>query len=171
MSCDGDIQREFNSTYRCRFTFNTTYHPACDLIACVNPQSMGTYCIVRKTADNGQTYNLSMTLYRKSPTTEAIRTAEETRQQCVLGANNGLIIGRSAFNNGELYAYDLSCPSCLASNRYNPLAFETGTKVKCATCECSFSLDNNGFAVSGETKERLQRYHATFNGTILVVSN
>lgn len=169
-SCSDDVQQEYNSKYRCYFTFNSEFHPACDLVPCIAQQSMGTYCIVRRTTGEGATYNLNLTLFRKETTTEPIRTAEETRQQCIIGANNGLIIGRSALNNGELYAFDLMCPDCLERSKYKPLAFDTSSKVICNECKSTYSLDNNGFPISG-TQQKLMRYHTNYNGKILVITN
>lgn len=169
VSCTAD-QSEYEHSYRCYFTFNTMYHNTSVLKACVNPFSSGQWATVRKEELNGVRH-IYVSLYGSKEEDNRITTAEETRQSCMLGANNGLVIGCSTLNNGELYAFDLCCPKCLDESIYKMMTWDkSGQNVKCPRCGRSYNLNNGGFEDTGK-EGKLMRYHAYFNGTVLTVTN
>ena len=170
-SCSTD-DFEYENKYRCYFTFDCGIHQGSVLQNCLNPVSPGLFCMVWK-QDVGATRHIQMQLCNKKTDDVAITTASEVRTVCELGANNGLVIGCSTLNNGQLYAFDRICPNCDKANGIKvALQWENnGFELKCHKCERVYSLNNNGFVVKGESGDKLLKYRASYNGTILVVGN
>lgn len=85
----------------------------------------------------------------------------------------GIIIGTPSLDNvnGDVYAYDLACPSCDdASAR---LKFDgTGVAV-CPDCKTRYNLNNNGFVISSETdaSHPLYRYPVSRTLESIIVAN
>ena len=170
VSCTAD-QSEYEYRYPCRFRFNTLTHNGSELKACVNPMSSGLFCFVRKESINDVQHYI-VSLYGKAEErNNPINTYEEKYPESRLGANNGLVIGCSTLNNGELYAFDLCCPKCLDESIYKMMTWDkSGQNVKCPRCGRSYNLNNGGFEDTGK-EGKLMRYHAYFNGTVLTVTN
>lgn len=170
-SCAAD-ETEYSTSYQCYFMFDTTYHPNSFIKTCVEPLTSGTFCIVTKAPLDGSAYRLNVTPCSGHADPDDIKTAEETRRSCILGCNNGLIIGRSTLNNVELYAFDLMCPNCLNASLYKKTAFaHNGLWAKCSYCGRSYDLNNRGVVVEGDPGNKLLRYRASYSGTVLMVSN
>ena len=169
-SCSTD-DFEYENKYRCYFTFDCGIHQGTVLQNCLNPVSPGLFCMVWK-QDVGATRHIQMQLCNKKTDDVAITTASEVRTVCELGANNGLVIGCSTLNNGQLYAFDRICPNCEKGGLFKALQWEnSGLWLKCPQCERVYDLNNNGFIVKGESGDKLMRYRAEYNGKILVVGN
>jgi hypothetical protein len=162
---------EFEKKYQCYFTFDCGMHLGTGLQSCLNSMSPGLFCMVwQETKQSVRHINIQ--LYNQKTEDVAITTALETMRSCTLGASNGLIIGCSNLNNGELYAFDRQCPNCIELGFYKALQWENnGLWLKCPKCERVYDLNNHGFVVKGESGNKLMRYRASFNGTILMVGN
>ena len=169
-SCGSD-DFEYDKKYQCYFTFDCGIHPGTDLQNCLNPMSPGLFCMVWSQYKSGVNH-IQMQLYNKQVEDVSITTANETRRACILGANNGLVIGCSTLNNGQLYVFDRICPNCEKGGLFKTLQWEnSGLWLKCPQCERVYDLNNNGFIVKGESGDKLMRYRAEYNGKILVVGN
>lgn len=171
MAACGADDYEFENKYRCNFFFDCSIHAGTDIQSCVNPMSSGLFCMVWQQSVDGIRH-IKTQLYKQQTKDLPITTAIELRQPCILGANNGLVIGCSTLNNGELFAFDRQCPNCIGIGSSSALEWSTnGLHLKCPKCERTYDLNNNGFIVSGEKGDKLMRYRASFSGTILVVGN
>ena len=113
-----------------------------------------------------------MQLYNRQTEDVPITTAIETRRSCILGAKNGLVIGCSTLNNGQLYAFDRICPNCEKTGLFKALQWEnSGLWLKCPQCGRAYDLNNNGFIVKGESGDKLMRYRASYGNNVLMVGN
>ena len=113
-----------------------------------------------------------MQLYNKQTEDVVLTTEKENRYPCTLGANNGLVIGCSSLNNGQLYAFDRICPNCEKTSLFKTLQWEnSGLWLKCPQCERAYDLNNNGIVVKGEGGEKLMRYRASYGNNVLMVGN
>ena len=171
MAACGADDYEFEKNYQCYFTFDCGMHQGTALQSCVNPMSSGLFCMVWQDTKQGVRH-INLQLYNQKTEDVPITTAIEARQSCVLGARNGLVIGCSTLNNGELYAFDRQCPNCIKAGTNKALQWENnGLWLKCPKCERVYDLNNNGFVVKGESGDKLMRYRATYNGTMLLITN
>ena len=170
-SCAAD-ENEYTKDYQCYFVFDTSVHNTSLINNCVNPLSSGVFCMVSQTPKNGVRYINVQLNDGKTNESVAITTEIETRQSCILGASNGLVIGCSTLNDAKLYAYDRQCPNCLQNYLYKPLQWtNNGQWLTCTTCNRCYDLNNSGYVVSGDAGVKLLRYPATYTGTTLVVRN
>lgn len=171
LGCRAD-DTEYTREYQCYFTFNTQIHNASIINSCINPLSPGMFCMAWQEPAGGVRHVKIQLNNGKTNEDVAITTAEEARQSCIMGASNGLIIGCSTLNNGQLYAFDRQCPNCLNEGINKPLQWgNNGLWVKCPRCNRSYDLNNSGFVVDGDGGKKLLRYHARYTGTALIVSN
>lgn len=172
LSCaDDNVTSEYCTRYHCYFRFNTTWHNACPLNSCLNRMSPGMFCVVYQKMQN-DVKHLNVTLYGGQTDDVALTTEEERRVQYSFGADNGLIIGCSTLNGGDLYAFDAKCPNCLKVSEYVTLKwYGNASWVKCDTCKRSYDLNNSGFVVEGESGDKLLRYRSSYDGTYLLVTN
>lgn len=171
VSCSAD-DTEYTRNYRCYFTFDTSIHNTSMILSCINPMSTGMFCMAWQEM-NGQVRHIKVQLSDGKTTEDnAITTAIESRQQCIMGAGNGLIIGCSSLNQGQLYAFDRLCPNCLKQGTSKQMQWDhNGQWVKCPRCQRSYDLNNSGYVVSGESGKKLMRYRSSYTGTALVVTN
>lgn len=171
VSCTAD-DTEYTRDYRCYFTFDTSLHNSSVMLGCVNPMSSGMFCMAWQETKEGMRHIRVQLSDGKNTEDNAITTALEARQQCIMGAGNGLIIGCSTLNTGQLYAYDRLCPNCLKIGTSKPLQWDNnGLWVKCARCQRSYDLNNSGYVVGGDPGNKLLRYRSSYNGTMLIVTN
>lgn len=171
MAACGADDYEYENKYRCSFYFDCSMHQGTDLQNCLNPLSPGLFCMVWQQSVNGIRH-IKMQLYNQQVKDVPITTTNETRQPCVLGAGNGLVIGCSTLSSGQLYAFDRQCPNCVSTSSSNALEWTTnGLQLRCPKCQRTYDLNNNGFIVSGEKGNKLMRYRASYSGTILIVGN
>ena len=169
-SCSTD-DFEYENKHQCYFTFDCGIHPGTSLQSCLNPMSPGLFCMVWK-QEVGVTRHIQMQLYNRQTEDVPITTAIETRRSCILGAKNGLVIGCSTLNNGQLYAFDRICPNCEKTGLFKALQWEnSGLWLKCPQCGRAYDLNNNGFIVKGESGDKLMRYRASYGNNVLMVGN
>lgn len=171
VSCTAD-DTEYTRSYRCYFTFDTSVHNTSVIRGCVNPMSAGMFCKMWEDTKDGVRHIKIQLNDGKTTEDNAITTAIEARQQCIMGASNGLFIGCSTLNMGQLYAFDHICPNCLDGGINKPMQWDNnGLWVKCPRCQRSYDLNNSGYVVGGESGKKLMRYRASYNGAILMVNN
>ena len=121
---------------------------------------------------SGGVNHIQIQLYNKQAEDVAITTDIERRRSCVLGANNGLVIGCSTLYEGQLYAFDRQCPNCANNGTLKAMQWENnGLWLKCPKCERVYDLNNNGFIVKGESGDKLMRYRASYDGKVLLITN
>lgn len=166
-SCSGDST--FNSDIFCYFAYNTSIHNTGWLWAAVQPASYGQFVFVSAPVKAGVRYVVAQ---NSSGSTDEvpITTAAETRLNYSLGANNGLIIGRTT--DGQLVAFDRQCPNCSREKnlyRYSLTFNAVGQTVHCSTCKRDYDLNNLGYSTSGGRK--LDQYLVSYNGAMLIVHN
>ena len=162
---------EYEKKYQCYFTFDCGIHQGTTLQNCLNPISPGVFCMVWSQYSGGVNH-IQIQLYNKQAEDVAITTDIERRRSCVLGANNGLVIGCSTLYEGQLYAFDRQCPNCANSGTLKALQWENnGLWLKCPKCERVYDLNNNGFIVKGESGDKLMRYRASYDGKVLLITN
>jgi nitrite reductase/ring-hydroxylating ferredoxin subunit len=162
---------EYEKKYQCYFTFDCGIHQGTTLQNCLNPISPGVFCMVWSQYSGGVNH-IQIQLYNKQAEDVAITTDIERRRSCVLGANNGLVIGCSTLYEGQLYAFDRQCPNCANNGTLKPLQWENnGLWLKCPKCERVYDLNNNGFIVKGESGDKLMRYRASYDGKVLLITN
>lgn len=172
--CDKDTM-EYNSQYPCYFSFDTSLHNTSLLLSAVNPLSSGFFAMATKVSGTGTSYTVRVSLYGGQSQDDKVTTAEELRRSCVMGVDNGLIIGCSSLNDGVLYAFDLQCPNCLDTNypvTKCPLTWaRSGQWVTCQDCHRSYDLNNGGIVIDGPSGKKLIRYRTSYDGRLLVVSD
>ena len=162
---------EYEKKYQCYFTFDCGIHQGTTLQNCLNPISPGVFCMVWSQYSGGVNH-IQIQLYNKQAEDVAITTDIERRRSCVLGANNGLVIGCSTLYEGQLYAFDRQCPNCANNGTLKAMQWENnGLWLKCPKCERVYDLNNNGFIVKGESGDKLMRYRASYDGKVLLITN
>ena len=124
-------------------------------------QSLGYFITVRqRPAKDGYTVYTNTGMAYEFPLTEV-------QSRIFSYGLAGLIIGSPILAEGEIYAYDLGCPQCDRSSVR--LTVNTTSYAKCAKCDTSYELNNNGYASNGG--HPLYRYPITLNGSKLMVHN
>lgn len=169
-SCGDDTQNEYSSDIRCVFNFDITRHAATRLAAAVQPLNYGQFVIV--TTEVRQISSPTTTGYsvryvnsedaNGNKESTAITASDELRASYVLGAMNGLVVGRSSGVDNTLYAYDRQCPNCMSQYglyRYAMSFANDGQWMHCSNCQRDYDLNNNGYPVSGGGR-KLVRYVA-----------
>ena len=153
--------------YRCYFLFDTQLHPIpCQLTGILgNP---GHFCKVEASQEKGIRHIKTTRNYDEATEDVPLTTELENKQNCVLGANNCIIIGTSSYDN-VLIAYEGQCANCLeqyGGTRY-PLSWQkNGTQLHCSKCDRTYDV-NNGTVVSEGGGRQLYRYQAAFDGQLI----
>ncbi len=122
----------------------------------------------------GKAYTLSSEMYgvaKKSETISESILIQRVRQLGIDG--KGLIVGRSSFQDGQLYVFDRQCPNCWNANNYGNylLSFSDAHNMVCNTCHRTYGLLNGGVVVSGDSGEKLFRYRASYSNQLFSVHN
>ena len=175
MGCKGEVVDEY-TTHVASFRFDFQYgHNQSYLYSALN--STNYFCFFSTNPIQGG-YDLVTEAYgTKEKNVEHITEAVLTKSGRALGLNNGLIAGRSSFQNGELYVFDRQCPNCFnETNTKNfTLNFKDASSVFCNSCKRTYGLLNGGVVVSDslnhEKNEKLFRYRATYSGTYFQISS
>lgn len=174
-ACTTDIVGEYSS-HQAYYVMDFQYgHTASYLSGALN--SVNSFCMISVSTQNldGSTtpYKLYSMMYGTTTQEEVVNEEGLTRPTRQLGLNNGLIVGRSSFQNGELYVFDRQCPNCFNAYHYTNYAvnFKDANNVECANCHRTYGLLNGGVVVAGDSGEKLFRYRASYNGTYFNVTN
>lgn len=169
-ACTGDIVGEY-CTYQSYYVMDFQYgYTTSPLYAALT--STNTFAFFSCAPYDGG-YKLYSQGYGTDTHTDDISLEILTRPTRVLGLNNGLIVGRSSFQNNELYVFDRQCPNCYKNyGRTNyMLVFSDAQNVICNTCQRKYGLLNGGVVVAGDNGEKLFRYHATMDGQLFKIAN
>lgn len=177
VGCKGEVVDEY-CHHTASFRFDFQYgHTQSYLYAAVNSTNYFTF-VTTQLISGGPEYDLITNVYgNKEASVEPVTEALLTKNGRVLGLNNGLIVGRSSFQNGELYVFDMQCPNCFneTSQKKYALKFKDSGNVICDRCKRVYGLLNGGVVVADEighdVNEKLFRYRATYSGTYLQVAN
>ena len=175
MGRKGEVVDEY-ITHVASFRFDFQYgHTQSYLYAALN--STNYFCFFSTNPIEGG-YDLVTEAYGTTEkNVEHITEAVLTQSGRALGLNNGLIAGRSSFQNGELYVFDRQCPNCFneTNNKNFPLNFNDASSVSCSRCKRIYGLLNGGVVVSDPlnhgSNEKLFRYRATYSGTYFQISS
>lgn len=177
-ACTTDIVGEYSS-HQAYYVMDFQYgHTASYLSGALALNSVNSFCMISVSTQNldGSTtpYKLYSMMYGTTTQEEVVTERPLTGSMRQLGLNNGLIVGRSSFQNGELYVFDRQCPNCFNAYHYaNNYAvnFKDANNVECANCHRTYGLLNGGVVVAGDSGEKLFRYHASYVGTSFKVTN
>ena len=171
-ACTTDIVGEYSS-HQAYYVMDFQYgHTTSYLSGALN--SVNSFCMISVSSNSsGSPYKLTATLYGATTQEEVVTEERLTRPTRQLGLNNGLIVGRLSFQNGELYVFDRQCPNCFNAYHYTNYAvnFKDANNVECANCHRTYGLLNGGVVVAGDSGEKLFRYRASYNGTYFNVTN
>ena len=177
VGCKGEVVDEY-TTHVASFRFDFQYgHTQSYLYPALN--STNYFCFFSTNPIQGG-YDLVTEAYGTKEKnvehiTEAVLTKSGRALGLALGLNNGLIVGRSSLQDGELYVFDRQCPNCFneTSQKNYPLKFQSSFNVICDHCKREYGLLNGGVVVAGgkEANEKLLRYRATYSGTYFQISN
>ena len=170
-SCTGEIVGEYCS-YQCYYIMDFKWgHTAPHLASAL--QSTNIFAFF-SCAPTNSGYVLNSQAYGTETHSEQITESVLTQPTRIIGLNNGLIVGRSSFQNNELYVFDRQCPNCYNADgsTNHMLTFSNNPhNVKCSNCGRTYGLLNGGVVVAGDNGEKLFRYRATFDGTIFRITN
>lgn len=175
VGCKGEVVDEYcHHTARFRFDFQIG-HTQSYLYAALTSSDYFVF-VSTKPIDGGFVL-VSEAYGNKEVNEEVVTEAVLTKNERLLGLNNGLIVGRSSLQNGELYVFDRQCPNCFneTSQKNYPLKFQSSFNVICDRCKRVYGLLNGGVVVADENgheaNEKLFRYHAAYSGMYLQISN
>lgn len=173
VSCEGTVVNEFckySASYKMDFSIGHTNIPLHDALNSSN--LFATF----STVPYNSGYKIQSHTYGSGNHTEVVSEEILSRSSRIIGLNNGLIVGRSSLQDGQLYVFDQMCPNCYKSNNFTRneymLSFvDNGTNAECSACKRKYGLLNGGVVVAGEQGEKLFRYHASYDGRIFWVAN
>ena len=176
VGCKGELVDEY-CHHEARFRIDFQGHTQSYLYAALTSTNYFSF-VTTQLISGGPEYNLITEVYgNKEPNVEPITESILTKNGRALGLNNGLIVGRSSFQNNELYVFDRQCPNCFneTSQKKYALKFQNSANVICDRCKRVYGLLNGGVVVADEighdVNEKLFRYRATFSGTYFEVAN
>lgn len=168
-ACTADNYEYCN--YQAYFYFDCNIHVGTVLEGCLSPLAPGQFCIVRQNQVNGVRH-IELQLSDQVTHDVPITIDNEAQRSCILGLDNGLIIGCSSLNNGALYIFDRLCPNCLKNTMHKQLQWtNNGLWVKCPKCERCYDLNNSGYVVSGDSGDKLLRYRGSYMNSLLWIQN
>ena len=156
-----------STKYRCSFAFYTQNHPSNSLTTAL--EGYGTYTIVTTAYIKGNWHVYSTLNDGNNKTEDIIITAKNEEQMSKLvdvGANNGIILGRTNFNG--YVAWDRQCPNCI--NQYGnpnfPLEWNKDDRqaVTCNKCLRTYSLET-GNIINGSDGDRLMQYLVSYSAS------
>lgn len=155
-SCDTESPY---SGYAVYFTCDAAYSPYNHI------NSPGQFITVKRRQGGTPSYELTDALGNKHIHQ---LTEMEARQQFQYGLG-GLIIGRPiSYGDGNLCAFDLSCPNC-DSQRYR-LSIDHLWRATCPNCSTIFDLNLGGIPIEGKSRV-LWRYRVFTTGSIVTIQN
>lgn len=165
--CGCGAENSISNKFACRFIFLTQNHAGNTLEVALT--GYGTYTFVSASYRNGVWHILSTPNDGKDKTEDIAITSAVEKQYASyanLGANNGIIIGRTIYDGGVLVAYDRQCPNCI--NQYGgtnyPLQWNTQDRqqVTCSKCHRTYALNTAGAITAGAEGDRLMQYPISY---------
>lgn len=172
-ACGGEVVNEY-SRYSCYYNVRMDYIYDTPLIGAINGTNF--FATMSVNSINKGRYQLISQMYGSEKNTKDITlTGVDINQTRTIGLNNGLIVGRSSFQEGQLYVFDQICPNCYSQNLFvndsYMLKLSDSMNAECGKCKRKYGLINGGVVVAGEQGTKLFRYHAGTDATIFWVSN
>ena len=168
----GETTNEF-TLGSCYVVIDNGVHQDATLAGAMNPNVPGIFCIIKCNTRAGARY-FDFTDNAGVSSSKPLNGVD-ARRTIVMGQNNGIIVGYGTLNQPpSFYAYDLECPNCFDPNaipvKSKPLSISTNGIATCSVCHRQYDLNNNGFVSSGDSGNKLTRYHANTTGPFGVLS-
>ena len=162
-----EAENRISTRFPCYFYFNPKLHPGTSIETALN--NLGNYTFI--SVKNNGIWHIYSTLNDGRNITEDIKiTTDRTEgwdnriKTHALGANNGIIIGRSNFQG--LVAWDRQCPNCITQYGGVNYPLELNgirQSVMCKKCKRTYSLDT-GAITEGAKGDPLMGYGISYNG-------
>lgn len=134
----------------------------------------GQWCIISYDAASASSYSYTFTDANGSSfTSQPLQTVLNGTPISVAG----FIVGTPSIvdMNGRLYpqAFDRVCPNCYEETYIQRrLNFHDQTgHVHCSTCHRVYDLNNGGIITAGENGKKLYRYHVSYAGNNVAITN
>ncbi len=147
------------SIYRVNFIFDKSIHPY------IQVNSYGQFLCVKRGANAGQ--------YKLTDAQGETKTYNIPEMQMQMNPFHyglgGLIIGTPMNCDGNIWAYDWSCPTC-DSQRYRVEIDHTIGHAICPKCATKFDLNSGGIAIEGKSRP-LWQYRVIDTGTDVLIQN
>ncbi len=162
-----EAENRISTRFPCNFYFNPVLHPGTSIETALN--NLGNYTFI--SVKNNGIWHIYSTLNDGRNITEDIKiTTDRTEgwdnriKTHALGANNGIIIGRSNFQG--LVAWDRQCPNCITQYGGVNYPLELNgirQSVMCKKCKRTYSLET-GAITEGTKGAPLMGYGIDYNG-------
>ena len=162
-----EAENRISTRFPCNFYFNPKLHPGTSIETALN--NLGNYTFI--SVKNNGIWHIYSTLNDGRNITEDIKiTTDRTEgwdnriKTHALGANNGIIIGRSNFQG--LVAWDRQCPNCITQYGGVNYPLELNgirQSVMCKKCKRTYSLET-GTITEGAKGDPLMGYGISYNG-------
>ena len=162
-----EAENRISTRFPCNFYFNPKLHPGTSIETALN--NLGNYTFI--SVKNNGIWHIYSTLNDGRNITEDIKiTTDRTEgwdnriKTYALGANNGIIIGRSNFQG--LVAWDRQCPNCITQYGGVNYPLELNgirQSVMCKKCKRTYSLET-GTITEGAKGDPLMGYGIDYNG-------
>ena len=162
-----EAENRISTRFPCNFYFNPKLHPGTSIETALN--NLGNYTFI--SVKNNGIWHIYSTLNDGRNITEDIKiTTDRTEgwdnriKTHALGANNGIIIGRSNFQG--LVAWDRQCPNCITQYGGVNYPLELNgirQSVMCKKCKRTYSLET-GAITEGTKGAPLMGYGIDYNG-------
>ena len=162
-----EAENRISTRFPCNFYFNPKLHPGTSIETALN--NLGNYTFI--SVKNNGIWHIYSTLNDGRNITEDIKiTTDRTEgwdnriKTHALGANNGIIIGRSNFQG--LVAWDRQCPNCITQYGGVNYPLELNgirQSVMCKKCKRTYSLET-GAITEGAKGDPLMGYGISYNG-------
>ena len=162
-----DAESRISTRFPCNFYFNPKLHPGTSIETALN--NLGNYTFI--SVKNNGIWHIYSTLNDGRNITEDIRISTDQTEGWdnhiktrALGANNGIIIGRSNFQG--FVAWDRQCPNCITQYGGVNYPLELNgirQSVMCKKCKRTYSLET-GAITEGAKGDPLMGYGIDYNG-------
>lgn len=162
-----DAESRISTRFPCNFYFNPVLHPGTSIETALNNAGNYTFISVK----NNGFWHIYSTLNDGRNITEDIRISTDQTEGWdnhiktrALGANNGIIIGRSNFQG--FVAWDRQCPNCITQYGGVNYPLELNgirQSVMCKKCKRTYSLET-GTITEGAKGDPLMGYGISYNG-------
>lgn len=162
-----EAENRISTRFPCNFYFNPHLHPGTSIETALNNAGNYTFISVK----NNGFWHIYSTLNDGRNITEDIRISTDQTEgwdnrikTYALGANNGIIIGRSNFQG--LVAWDRQCPNCITQYGGVNYPLELNgirQSVMCKKCKRTYSLET-GTITEGAKGAPLMGYGISYNG-------